>query len=119
MARWGQGYVAGGLPAATVGPIFDAARAAWKEEGREGSPKLVAVAYFALGDEDEGRRNIRHYYEANGSEYADTMAKAVNVGRSSLRSTIESFAAIGTDELIFLPGLQDPDEVSALADAVL
>ncbi|MFD7408723.1 hypothetical protein ACFV7R_40150 [Streptomyces sp. NPDC059866] len=33
---------------------FVRARAAWKAAGREGTRDLVAVAYFALGDEDLG-----------------------------------------------------------------
>ncbi|MGP4083443.1 hypothetical protein [Streptomyces sp. KR55] len=33
---------------------FGRARAAWKAAGREGTRDLVAVAYFALGDEDLG-----------------------------------------------------------------
>ena len=55
MARWGTCYVGRSAPASTVAPAFEAARGAWAKAGREGSPYLVAIAYFALGDPDLGR----------------------------------------------------------------
>ena len=31
---------------------------------RNGSPKLVAIAYYVFGDVDRGRANINDYYQA-------------------------------------------------------
>src|SRR5437588_473036 len=62
MAKWGQGYVGGSMPASMVAQAFDGARAAWKDAGREGAPRLVAVAYFAFADGDQGRANVHDYY---------------------------------------------------------
>ncbi|MYV54063.1 LLM class flavin-dependent oxidoreductase [Streptomyces sp. SID3212] len=119
MAAWGQGYVAGSLPAPAVEPYFDAARRAWEEKGREGAPKLVAIAYFAFGDVRRGKDNIRDYYAAIGAEYADSVAESISVGGDAVRAAAEAFAAIGADELIFHPALADPDEIEKLAGAVL
>ncbi|QIQ05874.1 LLM class flavin-dependent oxidoreductase [Streptomyces liangshanensis] len=119
MATWGQGYIAGSLPAPAVVPFFDLARQAWKEQGREDAPKLVAIAYFAFGDAARGRDNIRDYYAAVGAEYADAVANAVHVGADEVREAVRSFAAIGADELILHPALADLDEIGRLADAVL
>ena len=119
MAKWGDGYVGGGLPAATIEPMFESARDAWRDAGREGSPKLVAIAYFVFGDVDKGRANVRDYYAAVGDEFADTIAQSVHVGADGVRKVIESFDAIGADELILHPTVDDVDEVGKLADAAL
>jgi alkanesulfonate monooxygenase SsuD/methylene tetrahydromethanopterin reductase-like flavin-dependent oxidoreductase (luciferase family) len=119
MAVWGEGYIAGALPAPIIEPAFEAARRAWGVARRRGTPKLVAIGYFVCGDADRGRHNVRDYYLAAGSDAADTMASTVNAGEREVRAAIESFAAIGADELILHPAIADLDEVSRLADIVL
>ena len=119
MATWGEGYVAGALPAPTVEPMFDAARHAWHDADREGSPKLVAIAYYVFGDVDRGRANINDYYQATGEEFAHEMAESVRANVDEVREAVNSFEAIGADELILHPAVADLDEVNKLADAVL
>jgi alkanesulfonate monooxygenase SsuD/methylene tetrahydromethanopterin reductase-like flavin-dependent oxidoreductase (luciferase family) len=120
MAKWGQGYIGGSFPAEAIKPFFEAARQAWTAQGREGSPKLVAVAYYVFGDADEGRKNIWDYYSATGADMADqVVAGAVHVGSDGVRRAIDAFAAIGADELIFNPAYPDLDEIDMLADSVL
>jgi alkanesulfonate monooxygenase SsuD/methylene tetrahydromethanopterin reductase-like flavin-dependent oxidoreductase (luciferase family) len=58
VARRGTGYIGPSVPAAMVAPLFEGARAAWDEAGRAGSPRLVAIAYFALGYQEQGRGNV-------------------------------------------------------------
>ncbi|MET8877073.1 hypothetical protein [Nocardia sp. NPDC004604] len=43
-------------------PSFDAAKRAWQNAGRQGTPKLVVLTYFALGDTETGQANIRGFY---------------------------------------------------------
>jgi len=117
MARWGEGYVGGSAPAPMVAPAFDAARDAWRRAGREGSPRLVALAYFALGDSDKGRQNIYDYYSVSG-EFADIVAGAVCDSPAKVKETLSSFADIGVDEISFNTGTDDVDEVKRLADIV-
>ncbi len=93
--------------------------AARRDAGRHGSPRLVAIAYFALGDVERGRSSIRDYYAALGDESADAMAQCGNTTAEDIRKAVASFEAIGADEMILHPGLADTDEVSRLADAVL
>jgi alkanesulfonate monooxygenase SsuD/methylene tetrahydromethanopterin reductase-like flavin-dependent oxidoreductase (luciferase family) len=119
MARWGQGYVAGGMPAPMVAEPFEQARNAWQAAGRDGSPQLVAVAYFVFGDVDKGRANVRNYYIAGGEEFGDMVANGVHAGADAVRAAVRAFEEIGTDELILHPALDDVDEVAKLADAVL
>jgi alkanesulfonate monooxygenase SsuD/methylene tetrahydromethanopterin reductase-like flavin-dependent oxidoreductase (luciferase family) len=70
MARWGTRYVGGSVPAPMVVPSFQAARAAWNKAGREGPPRLVALAYVALGDAEQGRSNVWEFYRIGGEEFA-------------------------------------------------
>ena len=118
MAKWGQGYIAGSVPAAMVAPTFEASRAAWQEAGREGSPRLVAIAYFALGDADRGRANVHDYYEATG-EFADLVSANVGGTPEAVRTLVAQFEEIGADEFILNPTTDDLDDVARLADIVL
>jgi alkanesulfonate monooxygenase SsuD/methylene tetrahydromethanopterin reductase-like flavin-dependent oxidoreductase (luciferase family) len=119
MAKWGLGYVGGSMPASVVAEPFEAARVAWKEAGREGAPRLVAVAYFAFADGDQGRANVHDYYSFLGDDQANYVASAVSVGPDAIKATAAAFEEIGADELIFNPTLADLDEIGKLADTVL
>jgi len=119
MARWGEGYIGASLPAPAVAPLFDTAREAWRKAGREGSPRLIALAYVALGDGERGRQDVYDYYETVGGEIAGTIAGAVCDSPAKVREAISSYADIGVDEISFNPGTDDPDEVKRLADVVL
>ena len=119
MAKWGEGYVAGALPADMVAPMFESARQAWQDAGRDGSPRLVAIGYFVFGDVAAGRRNISDYYQATGAEFADAQAARVNVGRDGVASAVATFEALGVDELILHPAVPVLDEIDELAQAVL
>jgi alkanesulfonate monooxygenase SsuD/methylene tetrahydromethanopterin reductase-like flavin-dependent oxidoreductase (luciferase family) len=117
MARWGEGYIGGSVPAAMVAPAFDSAREAWTRAGRSGSPRLVALAYYALGDAEQGRRNVHDYYSVAG-EFADVVAGNVSDSPAKVRETVKSFEDIGATDLIFNSGTDDPDDVRRLADIV-
>jgi alkanesulfonate monooxygenase SsuD/methylene tetrahydromethanopterin reductase-like flavin-dependent oxidoreductase (luciferase family) len=118
MARWGEGYIGGSVPAPMAAPFFDAARDAWSRAGRDGSPRLVALAYYALGDGEQGRKNVHDYYSVTG-DFADLISSAVCDTPQKVRETIASFEDIGVDDLIFNTGTDDLDEIKRLADIVL
>ncbi|WP_216894042.1 LLM class flavin-dependent oxidoreductase [Nocardia alni] len=118
MARWGVGYVAGSVPAAMAAPAFEAARAAWKDGGREGSPRMIGLVYYALGDGEAGRRNVYDYYSVAG-DYAKVATSALCDSPQAVREMTTSYGDLGIDELIFNPGTDDPDDIERLADIVL
>jgi len=118
MAKWGDGYVGGSMPPAVIAGPFEQARAAWQDAGRSGEPRLIAIAYFALGDNDKGRANVHDYY-SNFGEFADLVANGVNGTADALKATLAGFADLGADELIFNPATDDVDEIERLADIVL
>ena len=118
MARWGEGYVGGSMPAPVIAPSFDAARAAWQKAGREGSPRLVALVYYALGDGEAGRQKVYDYYSSAGHEVASMVAAAVCTSPAMVTDAISSFADIGADDVIFNTGTDNVDDVKRLADIV-
>jgi alkanesulfonate monooxygenase SsuD/methylene tetrahydromethanopterin reductase-like flavin-dependent oxidoreductase (luciferase family) len=118
MARWGVGYIGGSIPASWVAGHFDQARAAWREAGRGEEQRLVAIAYFTLGDVDKGRANVRDYYTVNG-DFADQVAAGLSGSPEVVLETLKSFEAIGATDLIFNPGTDDLDEIERLAEIVL
>lgn len=119
MARWGEGYIGSTGPTQMVAPAYDAAREAWRNAGRAGSPRLVACTYFAFGDTDGARRNVHDYYEGLGGDMADLITGSIRCGAKAVKEVIREYTDLGADELIFAPGLDDLNEVSRLAEAVL
>lgn len=117
MARWGEGYIGGSLPAPMVAPAFDAARSAWREHGRDGEPRLVALVYYALGDGEKGRGNVFDYYSVSG-DFAKTVADAVCVTPQAVKDAVAAFAEIGATDVVFNPGTDDVDDVDRLAEIV-
>ncbi|KZM74337.1 LLM class flavin-dependent oxidoreductase [Nocardia terpenica] len=119
MARWGEGYVGGSMPAQFVSPTYDAARDAWQRAGRDGEPRLVALVYFALADGDAGKRNVHDYYTATGEEMATQISAAVCDSPAKLEEARSSFADIGATDIVFNPATDDIDDIARLADVVL
>ena len=73
--EFGIGWTAGGVPPQMVAPFVERVRAAWRDAGREGSPRIVALNYFGLGDtEDRSRGYLLDYYGFLGPELAEMIA---------------------------------------------
>ncbi len=119
VARWGDGWISGG-----GGPQFfaagaDAARKAWADAGREGRPRLLALAYFALGPDaaDAANAYLRDYY-AFAPGMVDVIAGGALTSTETVRGAVDAFAAAGCDELILFPCSPGVDQVELLAAAV-
>ena len=118
MARWGEGYIGASFPAAMVGPFFDQARQAWADAGRDGSPRLVALAYYALGTSTRAR-DVFDYYSVLGKETADMVSGTFPSDSDSVRDVVQQFKDLGADELIFNTTVPHLDQIQQLADVVL
>jgi alkanesulfonate monooxygenase SsuD/methylene tetrahydromethanopterin reductase-like flavin-dependent oxidoreductase (luciferase family) len=118
--RWGIGWTAGGAAPDMVGPFADRVRQAWKEAGREGSPKIVALTYFSVGEgtEEASRDYLRFYYSHLG-EWVERIVEGAWRGQDAVREAVTRFQDAGVDELIFDPTVADLAQVDTLADAVL
>ena len=119
MAKWGEGYVGASVPAAMAGQGFEAARNAWKEAGREGSPRLVGLAYYALGDGEAGKANVHdYYYNPAYSEFADLVVSGVCDSPAKVKEAISAYSDLGADTLVFNTGTDDIDDIKRLAEIV-
>jgi probable F420-dependent oxidoreductase len=118
VVRWGVGWTAGGSPPEMVGPFAERVRQAWKDAGRDGSPRLVALAYYSVGEEDESRKNLLDYYGFLG-DYAENIAGYAPRTPEALRDTIKAFEDTGIDELILDPTVPSLDQIDRVADVVL
>jgi alkanesulfonate monooxygenase SsuD/methylene tetrahydromethanopterin reductase-like flavin-dependent oxidoreductase (luciferase family) len=118
-ARFGEGWIAGGSPPDQYAPMADKAKAAWSEAGREGEPRLMGLAYFALGDDAEAdaRAYLGDYYAWLGEDVANYIIGSAAKDAETVERYVAEFAEAGCGELIFCPSSSDPAQVDLLADA--
>jgi alkanesulfonate monooxygenase SsuD/methylene tetrahydromethanopterin reductase-like flavin-dependent oxidoreductase (luciferase family) len=104
VGRWGDGFISGGVrDPEQVRQLFDLAEGSWREEGREGKPRLVASLYYALGpNAARGGDYIRHYYSYFGPG-ADDMARSIPSTPEAIEALIQGFSDIGADEAVCWP----------------
>jgi alkanesulfonate monooxygenase SsuD/methylene tetrahydromethanopterin reductase-like flavin-dependent oxidoreductase (luciferase family) len=115
----GVGWTAGGAPAAMVAPFVERVRTAWRDAGREGSPRMVALNYFSLGDTEERSRNyLLDYYGIFGPETAGMIAGSAHRSPEAVREAVAAFADAGFDELILDPTVPELPQVDLLAEVV-
>ncbi len=113
------GWTAGGMPPDAVAGFAENVRSAWREAGREGSPRIAALVYYGLGDtEDESRRNLLHYYQPGGPDFAEMVAGGALRSADAIRGALQAYEAAGVDELFLDPSVGDPAQVDMLADVV-
>ena len=118
-ARFGEGWIAGGSPPDQYAAMAEKAKAAWSEAGREGEPRLMGLAYFALGDnaEADARAYLGDYYAWLGEDIANYIIGSAAKDAETVRRYVTEFAEAGCGELIFCPSSSDPAQVDLLADA--
>lgn len=117
--RWGVGWTAGGSSPDQVGPFAERVRQAWKQAGREGQPRIVALAYFSLGDDAtaDSKAYLMDYYGHLG-DWAEQIAEGAARTPAAVQDTIKHFEDAGVDELILDPTVSHLDQVSRLAEVV-
>lgn len=118
LVEFGAGWIAGGGGPDAFAAGADRARQAWRDAGRDGDPRLVAITYFSLGDDadDHARRYLGDYYAFAGDYAAQVIAGALTSPRR-VAGAVTAFAAAGCDELILFPCDPDLEQVRRLADA--
>ena len=123
MARWGDGYIAGGGGGpAQIQEMLPKITEAWHTANRPGKPRVVAAFYCALESDGAGGASragayIRDYYGFLGPR-AEALVNALPLTAEAIRDRIKSFAAATVDELILWPCIPDPDQVDGLAEIV-
>lgn len=119
VVEYGVGWTAGGAPPQMVAQFAARVRAAWREAGRAGQPRIVALNYFSLGDTEERSRGyLLDYYGILGRETAEMIAGGAHRSPQAVTDLVAAFADAGVDELILDPTVPDPDQVDLLAEVV-
>lgn len=95
------------------------AKAAWVAAGRDGEPRLMGLAYFALGDDAEATAGayLTDYYAWLGEEVAGYIAGSAAKDAETVKAYLAAFEGAGCGELILCPSSSDPAQVDLLADA--
>jgi alkanesulfonate monooxygenase SsuD/methylene tetrahydromethanopterin reductase-like flavin-dependent oxidoreductase (luciferase family) len=119
MAAHGVGWIAGGGGPDAFKAGADAAREAWTAAGRQGSPRLVTLSYFALGEHARAAADdyLGRYYSFAGA-YAEQVAAAALTNPQQIADQVAAFSAVGCDELILFPCDSEVEQVDLLADVV-
>ena len=118
-ARFGEGWIAAGSPPEQYAPMAERAKAAWSEAGREGEPRMMGLAYFALGGsaKADADASLGDYYAWLGEDIANYIIASAAKDAETVRRYVSEFAEAGCGELIFCPSSSDPAQVDLLADA--
>ena len=119
-AAHGDGWISGGGGGAGMFAGGAAAiRAAWKEADRPGRPRLLALAYFALGDDAHASAMAHlHDYYGFAPPYANMVANNAAVGVDGVAATVDAFERAGCDELILVPCSAGIEQVKLLSAVV-
>ena len=116
IARWGDGFLAAGGDPNMARQSFDTVLADWSDAGREGMPRFVAAAYFALGPsaESDVSNYINDYYGFM-PDLAGMIAAAAPSTPDRVRSVLDSYSDVGVDEFLLWPCNPDIEQVDRLA----
>jgi alkanesulfonate monooxygenase SsuD/methylene tetrahydromethanopterin reductase-like flavin-dependent oxidoreductase (luciferase family) len=120
VAKHADGWILGGGTPDQLADGKAKAEAAWKAAGRDGAPRIMSLAYFALGDggAHDADRYLKHYYAWLGDELAGMIAGSAATDAATVQGYVQAFTDAGCDELILFPCSSDPRQVDLLADAV-
>jgi alkanesulfonate monooxygenase SsuD/methylene tetrahydromethanopterin reductase-like flavin-dependent oxidoreductase (luciferase family) len=118
-ARYGDGWIMGGGTPDMFREGAAKLESAWRAAGREGAPRTMSLAYFALGDgAEQAADEYLHDYYAFLGEMADMIAGGAATDAATVKQYVEGFAAAGCDELVLFPCSADPAQVDLLAEAI-
>ena len=119
VARYGAGWMQGGGGPDAFAEALPKLESAWKEAGRDGQPRKMALAYFALGDnaEQDAQNALGHYYAFLG-EYTKRVVDGAAKTPDAIKAVVSAYEGHGCDELVLVPASSDPAQVELLRDAL-
>lgn len=96
-----------------------AIRTAWTDAGRLGAPRLLVLAYFAMGEDaakyTEGY--LRSYYRDAGP-FAEHIVRGAATDPGKLRGLVNAYTEAGCDDLLPLPCSPVDGQVELAAEAL-
>jgi hypothetical protein len=117
MLRWGAGWTIAGLPAAMAADGVAQVREAWATSDHQGEPTIVALGYFAIG-EDASVDSLLDCYAFLG-DLAPVIAGGAARSAEQAADVAGQWSDLGIDEYALFPATADLDQVSRRAAAVL
>src|SRR4051812_12880850 len=116
-ARFADGWTAGGGGPEAFGQGREKVRAAWRDEGRDGEPRTMALFYFSLGDDarETAQEKLGDYYAFLG-DYAQNVVDSAAKDADTIRRYLAAYEEAGADEVILFPASADPAQVDLLAE---
>jgi alkanesulfonate monooxygenase SsuD/methylene tetrahydromethanopterin reductase-like flavin-dependent oxidoreductase (luciferase family) len=120
VATWGAGWIGGSRGLEVFRQGADGVHEAWAGRRRDGTPRLMAQPYFALGPQalEHAHAFLTDHYAIEGPAAAARIAGSALTGATAVRDAIAAYERAGCDELILFPCSPDPDQVHLLADTV-
>jgi alkanesulfonate monooxygenase SsuD/methylene tetrahydromethanopterin reductase-like flavin-dependent oxidoreductase (luciferase family) len=121
VVRFGDGWTMGGGTPDAFKEMSGRIKEAWSEAGRDGTPRLIALCYFALGEgaTEAAEHDLSHYYAWLGAEVVGQIVGSAVTDEGTAQAYRDAFTDAGADELIYFPTSTDPGQVDLLADALL
>jgi alkanesulfonate monooxygenase SsuD/methylene tetrahydromethanopterin reductase-like flavin-dependent oxidoreductase (luciferase family) len=121
VAEYGDGWTQGGNTPENLAEMRERVLDAWAQADRDGTPRIVALCYFALGEDarEKADEDLLHYYAWLGDDVARMIAQSAVVDAEMARQYRDAFEQAGADELVYFPTDTDTGQVDLLADAVL
>jgi alkanesulfonate monooxygenase SsuD/methylene tetrahydromethanopterin reductase-like flavin-dependent oxidoreductase (luciferase family) len=118
-ARFGDGWIAAGVPAEQFAQWRPEFEAAWSAAGRSESPQNAALAYFSLGEraEEDARAYLADYYAWLGEDIANFIVASAVKDDEAVKQVLAAFEDAGCQELFLFPSSSDPQQVDLLAEA--
>ncbi|OBF10509.1 LLM class flavin-dependent oxidoreductase [Mycobacterium sp. ACS4331] len=124
-AAWADGLagITMDLDVAAQNELFDVARQAWAEAGKP-APHLATSFWFALGDKDRAREQVRahllRYMNWLPADLVEAIAPTTGWAgdEDELAAVLRSFEAVGTDEIHLIPTSTDIDQLRRAAAVV-
>jgi len=117
-AKFGDGWTQGGSGPDQFKEDATKLDEVWKQEGREGKPYKMALAYFSLGP--DAQKNAEHdlldYYAWLGNETAQAIVDGAAKDADTVKQYMSAFESGGCDELVLFPCASDPEQVGLLAE---
>jgi alkanesulfonate monooxygenase SsuD/methylene tetrahydromethanopterin reductase-like flavin-dependent oxidoreductase (luciferase family) len=117
-ARFGDGWIAAGVPPDQFAEWRQQFERTWSDAGHSDDPQNGALAYFSLGDRaEEAQAYLADYYAWLGEDIANFIVNSAAKDPDTVRQAITAFEQAGCQELFLFPSSSDPGQVDLLADA--
>lgn len=115
---YGDGYIGVRTPA-DMEVCFRHVMDGWREAGRAGAPRFVALNAFALGPDAEarGQVSVRAYY-GYWKDRVDFIARSTLTTAAAIRDFVSACASLGVDEVLLNPTIPELDQIDRLREIV-